>query len=64
MTSFTSLISQSIPSDVHILLNRSALENVMQKSDNEESGFLTNVQVKQLESILEVMQPLLTVAGE
>ena len=64
MTSFTSLTSQSIPSDVHILLNRSALENVMQKSDNEESGFLTNVQVKQLESILEVMQPLLTVAGE
>ena len=64
VTSFTSLISQSIPSDVHILLNRSALEDVMQKSDNEESGFLTNVQVKQLESILEVMQPLLTVAGE
>ena len=62
--SFTFLILQSIPSDVHTLFNRSALEDAMQKSDNEESSFLTNVHVKQLESILEVMQPLLTVAGE
>ena len=62
--SLSRLKSTHIPSDVHTLFNRSALENAMQKSDNEESSLLTNVQVKQLESILEVMQPLLTVAGE
>ena len=43
---------------------RRALEDAVKISDNEEPFLLTNVQVKRLESILEVMQPLLTVAGE